>query len=306
MNHSRVRLYEEDIRNLVPQRIRHECLEGTELDLMVVCAPCQPFSSQNRNRSDDNRSHLLLDAARFVDTLRPKVLFVENVPGLAAGPHADLLADFRAACGPSYVFTGPLRVNAADYSVPQRRIRCLLIATRGVRVPSLPPPLTPPGQRVTVRDVIAGLPPLASGESDPEDALHAAREHRPIALARLRAVPKNGGSRDALPESLTLACHTRPTSYPDVYGRMSWDTVAPTLTTGCTDITRGRFAHPDADRAITPREAALLQTFPRRYAFTGGPGVIARQIGNALPFALLRALAPTFRSAIRGVHRCDS
>ena len=82
---------------------------------------------------------------------------------------------------------------------------------------------------------------------------------------------------------------------------MAWDDVAPTLTTGCTDVTRGRFAHPEQDRAITPREAALIQTFPRRYSFTGGSGVVATQIGNALPFALMHSLAPALRTAIQAV-----
>ena len=136
------------------------------------------------------------------------------------------------------------------------------MGARGAPVPELPAPLTPDGSRSTVRQAIFGLPRLSSGEADPEDPHHAARRHSALALRRLAAIPKNGGSRSALSESLALACHKQPNCYPDVYGRMSWDDVAPTLTTGCTDVTRGRFAHPEADRAITPREAALIQTFP--------------------------------------------
>ncbi len=266
---------------------------------MVICAPCQPFSSQNRNRRNDHRSELLLDAARFVAILRPLVVFVENVPGIAAARYTELITAFKNACGEEYRFTEPLRVNAADYAVPQRRIRCVLMGSRGPLLPRLPAPLTPEGSRSTVRQAIHSLPRLSSGEADPADSHHAARNHRALALRRLAAIPPNGGSRSALPESLALACHKQPNCYPDVYGRMSWDDVAPTLTTGCTDVTRGRFAHPEAHRAITPREAALIQTFPLRYRFTGTLGAVASQIGNALPFALLRALAPAFREAIR-------
>ena len=301
LNHSRVRIYEEDIRELDPMRVYDECLCGSELDLMVICAPCQPFSSQNRHRVGDRRAYLLLDAARFVASLRPKVLFVENVPGLATAQCAELLAAFKAACGNDFTFTEPLRVDAADYAVPQRRVRCVLMASRGQRPPDLPAPMTPVDSRITVRDAISGLPKLASGECDPIDPLHSARRHQVIALTRLRAVPKDGGSRSSLPEPLALRCHKHTTSYPDVYGRMAWDAVAPTLTTGCTDVTRGRFAHPDQDRAITPREAALIQTFPRRYSFAGGSGAVATQIGNALPFALMHAFAPTLRNSIRAV-----
>ena len=300
LNHPRVRLFQNDIRELDPALVRDRCL-SPELDLMVVCAPCQPFSSQNRHRIGDDRANLLLDAAHFVATLKPKVLFVENVPGLATAKHSRLLTAFQAACGSHYRFTMPLRVDAADYGVPQRRVRCVLMASRESPPPGLPPPLTPAGRRYTVRDAISALPPLSSGQLAHEDALHAARCHRPIAIARLREIPKNGGSRSALPDFLTLRCHKSAGSYPDVYGRMSWDDVAPTLTTGCTDITRGRFAHPEQDRAITPREAALLQTFPRGYSFSGTHSAIASQIGNALPFALMRAFAPVLRTSIQAI-----
>ena len=300
LNHPTLGLIEEDIRSLDPDSIRDDCLSGTRLDLMIICAPCQPFSSQNRHRRDDSRAKLLLNAARFVAAMKPVVVFVENVPGIAADRHADLIAAFQDACGGQYRFTDPLRVNAADYAVPQRRIRCVLMGARATHVPELPIPLTPEGRRCTVRQAISGLPLLSSGEADPEDPHHAARSHSALALRRLAAIPRNGGSRSALPESLALACHKQPNCYPDVYGRMSWDNVAPTLTTGCTDVTRGRFAHPEADRAITPREAALIQTFPPRYRFAGNLGAVASQIGNALPFALLRALIPAFREAIRG------
>ena len=298
LNHPTVQLFEADIRSLDPVRVRRDCLGGTAVDLMIVCAPCQPFSSQNRRRHKDRRSELLLDAARFVAALSPAVVFVENVPGLAAARHADLIAGFKDACGSQYRFTKPLRINAADYGVPQRRIRCVLMASRGSRAPTLPAPLTPEGSRTTVRDAIHGLPRLSSGECDPDDPLHAARDHSELALLRLAAIPRDGGSRSALPESLVLACHKQPNCYPDVYGRMAWDDVAPTLTTGCTDVTRGRFAHPEADRAITPREAALIQSFPSQYRFSGTSRAVSSQIGNALPFGLLRALAPAFRDAL--------
>ena len=299
LNHPHVCFYETDIRKLDPDAVRHECLKDTSLDLMVICAPCQPFSSQNRKRRGDVRARLLISAARFISVMEPKVVFVENVPGLASSANADLLAEFRDICGPDYVFGEPVCVDAADYGVPQRRVRCLLTASRGREAPQIPPPTTPTNARRTVRDAISDLPSLASGDADPSDKLHAARSHRPVAVERLRAIPKDGGSRSDLPDRLVLDCHRRHTGHPDVYGRMKWDDVAPTLTTGCTDVTRGRFAHPEEDRAITPREAALLQTFPRQYRFAGRFKVVAEQIGNAIPFALVHALTPSFRAALK-------
>ena len=298
LNHPRVRLYETDIRDIDPTTVRKECLNGISLDLMVICAPCQPFSSQNRKKGSDVRSRLLISAARFVAALKPYLLFVENVPGLASGSNAELLIEFRKICGPDYIFGDPMCVDAADYGVPQRRIRCLIMASRGGEVPLIPPPITPNNSRRTVRDAIFGLPSLSSGEANAKDKLHAARSHRSIAIKRLQSIPKDGGSRSDLPNDLVLNCHKNHDGHPDVYGRMKWDDVAPTLTTGCTDVTRGRFAHPVDDRAITLREAALLQTFPPNYKFEGKPKVIAEQVGNAIPYAFVHALTPSFRSAL--------
>ena len=299
LNHPRVRLYETDIRELDPAVILHDCLKGVPLDLAVICAPCQPFSSQNRKRKSDNRARLLIEGARFVSVLKPKVVFVENVPGLASIANADLLEEFREKCGADYIFGEPECVDAADYGVPQRRVRCLVMAALRQRAPQLPRPTTPAGKRRTVHDAIGSLRPLGSGEVDPQDAIHAARLHRPITIKRLQAIPKDGGSRSNLPKHLILNCHKSHRGHPDVYGRMKWDDVAPTLTTGCTDVTRGRFAHPDTDRAITPREASLLQTFPPGYKFARPYTIVAEQIGNAIPFALLHALTPAFRATIK-------
>lgn len=301
-NHPSVRLYRSEIRDVDPARIRERQLGGEDVDLLVVCAPCQPFSTQTRRRGEDLRSELILEAGRFAQVLRPRLIFFENVPGLAS--RSELLERLRTALSPDYVLGEPHRVDAADYDVPQRRVRCIMFACRGTEPPALPPAATPRGSRRTVRQVIGDLPPLASGGRDPTDPLHVARTHRPIALRRLAAIPKDGGSRNTLPDHLRLACHLAvdDRKFPDVYGRMAWDDVAPTLTTGCTDVTRGRYAHPDADRAITLREAALLQTFPDGYSFEGGPGDIARQIGNAVPVRLVERLSDCFRRGIAAAH----
>lgn len=298
LNHPRTRMIEDDIRMVDPEDIRDIDLGGHDLDLLVVCAPCQPFSSQNRKRGADQRSTLILEAGRFARVLRPKVIFFENVPGLAA--HAELLEKLKQELGKDYTLGTPERVDAADFGVPQRRVRCIMMATRGAKPPSVPEPTTPKGRRATVKQAIGHLPPLKTGEKHGTDTLHAARRHQEIALRRLAAVPKDGGSRSALPADLGLACHAAVGSnkFSDVYGRMSWNDVAPTLTTGCTDITRGRFAHPRDDRAISAREAALLQTFPEGYQFLGNLSEVQVQIGNAVPVKLVEALTPTFRQAI--------
>ncbi|MBS0418777.1 MAG: DNA cytosine methyltransferase [Proteobacteria bacterium] len=300
-NHPGTRMIEEDIRKVSPAEIRRRDLAGKNLDLLIVCAPCQPFSSQNRKRGPDDRARLILEAIRFIKGLKPRLVFFENVPGLVSARNANLIDELRRRIGREYVFGDPHRVDAADFQVPQRRVRCIMLAARKSSPPALPAPTSPADKRITVRDAIGKLHPLRSGQTDRKDALHAARRHQAIALRRLAAVPKNGGSRSALPQSLKLECHSgvENSKFSDVYGRMSWNDVAPTLTTGCTDITRGRFAHPTANRAITLREASLLQTFPPKYRFVGSASDIQMQIGNAVPFKLIDAFAPVFRTAIR-------
>ena len=120
--------------------------------------------------------------------------------------------------------------------------------------------------KISVFEAIGNLPPLSSAGGDPDNTFHFSRRHKPIVLERLRHIPKNGGSRSALPAELELLCHKgRANDFPDVYGRLKWDDIAQTLTTGCTDVTKGRFAHPRDARAITLREAAILQSFPNHY-----------------------------------------
>ena len=300
-NHPTTSLLEEDIRKLDPRTLLRFFGEKESLDLLVVCAPCQPFSNQNRKKhSNDKRKNLILESVRFAKVLQPEVILFENVPGLAGNRFKSILEQLRrnlAAIG--YKTGPPSRINAADYRVPQRRTRCLLFAVRGQKTISPPAALTPPGERITVSEAFKGLRPLQAGEQDCHDALHFARNHSPIALKRLAHIPKNGGSRFSLPPNLELQCHKGKKSYPDVYGRMCREDVAPTLTTGCTDITKGRFGHPEDDRAITLREAARLQTFPDSYKFVGNSGQIATQIGNAVPMKLIEALAPVIRTALQ-------
>lgn len=291
LNHPEVHLVQADIREVDPSEFK-DMFGGERLELLIVCAPCQPFSSQNRKRAEDVRSQLILQGLRFAEALSPRAIFFENVPGLVASTNAPILLELkRGLTALGYALSAPHRVNAADYGVPQRRNRCVMIATKDRDLPDLPPPVTPAGNRIQVRDAIGDLPALACGEATQDDPLHRARTHSVLSRARMRHIPKDGGSRFSLPEELELRCHKGHSGHPDVYGRMSWGDVAPTLTTGCTDITRGRFMHPQDDRAITLREAARLQTFGDNYRFAGTSGDVARQIGNAVPVLLVENLA---------------
>ncbi len=309
-NHPTTLLVQKDIRKVSPQNLKHAVLEIRQLDVLAVCAPCQPFSNQNQHKGEDSRKNLILESVRFAKVLRPKLILFENVPGLAGKNFSYILEKLESQLVKlGYELGEVTRIDAADYGVPQRRLRCILLAGLGFVPPSPPDGNTPQGARETVAKAFQGLKRLSSGETDPQDPMHFARKHSAIALERLSHISKDGGSRFELPPHLVLACHKRldvgrmKKSYPDVYGRMKWNDIAPTLTTGCTDLTRGRFAHPEDNRAITLREAARLQTFPDDYEFAGLAGQIAVQIGNAVPMKLVEAISPTIKNALGIINR---
>lgn len=288
LNHPTVHLWRRNILSLsVPEVMRTLALKAGELDLLAGCPPCQGFSTLrtlNGSRSiKDDRNDLVLQLRRFVKGLRPKTVMLENVPGLAADHRMETLVAELESCG--YLVHYKV-CDAADYGVPQRRKRVILLAGTNGR-----PRFAPKSRiRKTVRDAIGSLP--IPGDSG--DLIHDLPETRGERVRRvIRRIPKNGGSRTDLPDSAQLPCHQKCNGFKDVYGRMAWDNVAPTITTGCFNPSKGRFLHPEQDRGITMREAALLQTFPEGYVFrcVTGKTKIAEMIGNALPPELVRRQA---------------
>jgi DNA (cytosine-5)-methyltransferase 1 len=242
---------------------------------------------------DKRNKDLLFQILRFVRELRPKAVMLENVPKLSKDTRIRLLAKKLTELG----YNCERRVlNAADYGVPQRRKRMILIAVRKrFGPPSFAAPST---QRRTVRETIATLP----GPRRSSDPLHNFGETRSDEIRALIArIPTNGGGRNSLPDEDQLPCHVRCDGFSDIYGRMSWDAVAPTITSGCVNPSKGRFLHPRANRCITLREAALLQGFPPRYKFSLDQGkfAAARLIGNALPPPFIRRHSAAIRATIR-------
>lgn len=305
LNHPEVALYVQDIRDISPNEMMARCrLERGQLTVLSVCAPCQPFSRQNRYRHADARASLILETVRFVDALRPLFLFVENVPGLKQ--RSDIVDTFVGdLANLGYTLSEPAIVDAVNYGVPQFRKRCLVLGTClniEVRIPeethASPQEAARLGKKewLTIKDAFVGLQSLNAGEQSSTDPLHKARKHTSLSLERLKHIPHNGGSRDSLPIELQLSCHRngRNVGYHDVYGRLDFDRPSNTLTTGCTNVTKGRFAHPTSNRAITPREAARLQTFPDSYRFYGSYEQISSQIGNAVPVKLAEIFAQYF------------
>lgn len=266
-------------------------LDNDEL-LMVGCAPCQPFSVLNPNNPSEHRSvNLLNEFGRIVQGIHPAHIMIENVPGLR-GRGGEVLQEFLNMLNEEGYEYDYQILNAKNYGVPQNRRRFVLIASRRIE-PHIPPAthgdnLLP---YVTVFDAIHDYPALEAGQSDENVPNHRAAGLSEINLKRLRSTPANGGSRTDWPLEFWLNCHENFTGHTDVYGRMVWENVAPTLTVKCFSISNGRFAHPEQHRAISLREAAALQTFPDDYIFYGNLQEIGKQIGNAVPVLLARRIA---------------
>lgn len=284
----------DDVRNVTVEKVVNSiAFKSADGVLLSACAPCQPFSQQNKFKNEnDERISLLDEIHRFVSTLLPEYIMLENVPGIQKidGFQDSPFTRFTALLDKlnyKYVY---FVANAEKYGVPQRRKRFVLLAS--LRGPiSIPEPThdTENSPVKTVRDFIMNYPKLDSGEIDKHDSLHRAAILNELNLRRIKHTPEGGDRRD-WPNELINECHKNYSGHTDTYGRMSWDKPAPTLTTKCNSYSNGRFGHPDIsqNRAISIREASRLQTFPDDYLFKGAINSMAKQIGNAVPCELAR------------------
>jgi len=257
--------------------------------VLVGCAPCQPFSKLNLRQITQKQLEPLEKFGRLIGETLPDIVSMENVGGLAK------MSVFKTFVGAleknDYKYKYEI-VDASEYGIPQRRKRLVLLASRFGEIELIRG--THKNKKITVRDVIKRLEPLRDGEASKDDPLHRARKLSSLNLRRIKSTPRNGGSSKSWNKKLVLVCHKKDsgkTYRSTVYGRMRWDEPAPTMTTQCVGLGNGRFGHPEQDRAITLREAAIFQTFPKDYKFVAldKPVVvsdIAKFIGNAVPVKL--------------------
>ncbi|MBS1703514.1 MAG: DNA cytosine methyltransferase [Armatimonadetes bacterium] len=287
-----------DVAALEVQEVQH-VFGDAQVRLIAGCAPCQTFSTYTRGAKSasptDARWTLLDHFARIVQGVRPELITMENVPRAAEYPAYKRFVETLA--GLDYQIHQEV-VNCIELGLPQARIRRVLVASLlgGVS------PLTRSSSRKSVRDAIGHLPRIEPGIANQNDSLHRCSALHQLSLQRLASTPEGGDWRD-WPEELKLACHLKDSgkSYRGVYGRMEWDKPAPTLTTHCGGIGNGRFVHPDQNRGISMREAAILQGFESNYVFTLGkprPRIISRLIGNAVPPILGKAVGKALIDSI--------
>jgi DNA (cytosine-5)-methyltransferase 1 len=272
--------------------------------VLVGCAPCQPFSLYTQARNDPKWA-LLKQFTRLIKESCPDVVSMENVQRLRRFRDGSVLRAFVKNLEDAGYHVFCEDVFCPDYGIPQSRTRLVLLASRLGPIRLMPPTMTPENY-MTVADAIKGLRALEAGESDETDPMHAASSLSPLNQKRVRASKPGGTWRD-WPSKLVAACHLdeRGTGYSSVYGRMRWDEPAPTITTQFFGFGNGRFGHPEQDRAISLREGAVLQTFPRGYQFIPSSGkvefrTLGRLIGNAVPVLLARAIGRAIREHLAG------
>jgi DNA (cytosine-5)-methyltransferase 1 len=297
-NNQPARFLLHDIKELQPVELARKlgiCQNADDL-LLVGCTPCQFWSKVNTDRKKSRKSAFLLrEFERFVDWFRPGFILIENVPGLLSKKKHSILPQFeRFLAAHGYAYAQGV-INANHYGVPQIRKRYLLIASRLVEEIKLPRPYK--NKNLTVRSFIGtanGFRCIRAGRKDTTSFLHTAAKLSSLNLRRLAKTPRNGGTRESWKDDAALqipAYLGKDDIFRDVYGRMYWNRPAPTITTRFNSISNGRFGHPSQRRAISLREGATLQTFPKRYVFMARNEIgLARQIGNAVPPALGRRI----------------
>jgi len=301
-NNPEVQAFKQDIRTVQGESLL-ACAPHRKVHLLSGCPPCQGFSRLTAQyKRDDPRNELVLEMSRLVREVQPSIVMMENVPGLASKGKLffeELLHHLESM---GYLVEWDV-LQVADYGVPQNRERLVLLAGKGFSVNLPKPTHSRTGKNGlkpwrTLRDAISSMPePFVFSEvhtlGGPQQVnWHVVRNVSQRTLEILREA-RPGESRSKLPKKLRPPCHkNRKDGFNNVYGRMAWDKVSSAITGGCTTVSKGRFGHPEEDRTISVREAALIQTFPIDYIFdTPYIDKVCEIIGNALPCDFAEVLA---------------
>ena len=280
----------ESIRNIKGKNLK-KYYKGADVKVLVGCAPCQTFSTHStklRKQFDlkkDKRWNLLTEFSRFIDDLKPHIVSMENVPLLLK---QKVFIDFKNNLLKSGYEVSYEIVNCSKYGMPQNRRRLVLLASKMGKIE-----IPKPNNKIkTVKEVLTKFDSIKAGEMSLSDSLHVSPKLSSINLKRIKKSKQGGTWRD-WPKDLIVKCHKKKTgsTYSSVYGRMNWDKPSPTITTQFNRYGTGRFGHPKQNRALSLREGAVLQTFPKNYKFIENKNSfsetkIAKHIGNAVPVEL--------------------
>lgn len=249
--------------------------------ILIGCAPCQGFTSHRKkhwNEEDDSRNNLVNVFADIVSFIQPVAFVMENVPEFLSTRYWKYFSEAKNRYERNGYTVKETIYNAASFGVPQERFRSVVIGMKKNFV--LPDGYLEPKNYKTVRDAIGTLKPVAAGVADPSDPMHRSASHKKSTIDVIRQVPHDGGNR---PAGIGPACLDRTKGFSDTYGRLYWDRPSITITHYARNPASGRYTHPEQDRGLTAREAALLQSFPVGFEFLGKSDDVYRQIGEAVP-----------------------
>lgn len=307
-NLKRTKVLKEDIKKVTGEKITELTgINRRDNFLLAGCPPCQGFSSLGKRDANDEKNELVYEYIRIINELEPSFILMENVPGMSTGVGKEIFKNVVKELEENY-HVEYATLNAADFGVPQIRKRLVLHGIRNDVYDNLGldkekqkilPKSTHSKEKkkgyrkwVTVRKAIFDLPILGAGESYDDSIIknHKARSLSETNIERLQEIRLHGGNREMISEELQLECHKKENvSYTDTYGIIDPDKPAPTITSGCTIISKGRYCHPTQNRGLSIREAARLQSFDDKFEFQGNMGEMSLQIGNAVPPKLAQA-----------------
>jgi DNA (cytosine-5)-methyltransferase 1 len=297
-----------DISELSGNEIKKKYWPGSDkIKILVGCAPCQPFSTHSnkvKNKEKTNKWRLIDEFRRIIDETAPDIISMENVPNLA---NHKIFKDFVYFLEQKEYSVSFTNVYCPKYGIPQKRRRLVLLASKYGDI-QLIPETHSKDKYISLKEAIGALPPVEAGEICKSDPLHRTINISKINLQRIKASKPNGTWLD-WNEDLRLNCHKKNTgnSYKSVYGRMSWNEPSTTITTQFYNYGTGRFGHPVQNRALTIREAAILQSFPIDYRFYENERDIfitrlGVHIGNAVPVDLGFVIGKSIKIHIEGHH----
>ena len=307
-NLKRTKVLKEDIKKVTGEKITELTgINRRDNFLLAGCPPCQGFSSLGKRDANDEKNELVYEYIRIINELEPSFILMENVPGMSTGVGKEIFKNVVKELEENY-HVEYATLNAADFGVPQIRKRLVLHGIRNDVYDNLGldkekqkilPKSTHSKEKkkgyrkwVTVRKAIFDLPILGAGESYDDGIIknHKARSLSETNIERLQEIRLHGGNREMISEELQLECHKKENvSYTDTYGIIDPDKPAPTITSGCTIISKGRYCHPTQNRGLSIREAARLQYFDDKFEFQGNMCEMSLQIGNAVPPKLAQA-----------------
>ena len=310
-NFNQVKIIEKNIKDVSGEKLlKLSRIEKGSNFLLAGCPPCQGFSKIGKRNPEDEKNQLVFEYIRLIEEMEPSFILMENVPGMSKGVGKQIFSKALEKLEKKYYLKYDT-LNAADYGVPQTRRRLVLHGIRNdvyvmlkskdlVELEEILPIRTHTScvtsdsvlkKWVTVGEAIGDLPEIKAGEFYDNEILsnHIARNLSDVNLRRLDYIRKNGKNRSCLKDEHILECHKNKSCYKDTYGVMDEDKPSPTLTGGCTTITKGRFGHPTQNRGISIREAARLQSFDDTFQFSGTIESMSLQIGNAVPPNLAEA-----------------